>query len=50
MEGIEYYRTLMEDFIEGQQERFLAELDTLSMELETILTDKLLELQPVEVS
>jgi len=49
MEGIEYYRTLMEDFIEGQQERFLAELDTLSMELEAILTDQLLELQPVEV-
>ena len=50
MEGIEYYRTLVEEFMDEQRDRFLTELDTLSKELETILTDNLLELQPVEVS
>jgi len=49
-EGIQYYTTLIEDFIDEQREQFLTELDTLSRELDTILTDKLLELQPVEVS
>ena len=50
MEGIEYYRTLVEEFMDEQRDRFLTELDTLSKELETILTDNLLELQPVEAS
>ena len=36
--------------MEDQRERFLTELDILSSELDTILTDNLLELQPVEVS
>ncbi|MCH7819857.1 MAG: hypothetical protein IIB40_09915 [Candidatus Marinimicrobia bacterium] len=49
-EGIEYYRTLVEEFIEEQRERFLSELDALSAEFDAILTDKLLELQPAEVS
>ena len=49
-DGIEYYRTLIEEFMEDQRERFLTELDILSSELDTILTDKLLELQPVEAS
>ncbi|MCH7887507.1 MAG: hypothetical protein IIA58_06060 [Candidatus Marinimicrobia bacterium] len=45
-DGIEYYITLVEDFIDEQREQFLTELDSLSKELDTILTDKLLELQP----
>ncbi len=49
-DGIEYYRTLIEDFIDEQRERFLTELDALSEELDTILSDNLLELQPIEVS
>ena len=49
-DGIEYYRTLVDDFVEEQRERFLTELDALSAELDTILTDRLLELQPVEAS
>ena len=49
-DGIEYYRTLIEEFMEDQRERFLSELNSLSLELDAILTDKLLELQPVEAS
>ncbi len=49
-DGIEYYRTLVEDFIDEQRERFLTELDALSEELDIILSDNLLELQPIEVS
>ncbi|TFB09820.1 hypothetical protein E3V55_07030 [Candidatus Marinimicrobia bacterium MT.SAG.3] len=47
-DGIEYYRTLVEEFMEDQRVKFLTELDSLSLELDAILTDKLLELQPVE--
>ena len=48
--GIEYYKNNVEDYIDQQREHFLAELDALSKELNAILTDKILELQPVEVS
>ena len=49
-DGIEYYRTMVEEFIGDQREQFSTELEALSKELNTILTDQLLELQPVEVS
>lgn len=50
LEGIEYYRKNVEDYIDQQKEQFLAELDFLSKELNAILTDKILEVQPVEAS
>ena len=49
-DGIEYYKTIVEEFIEEQRERVLSDLDAFSEEIDAILTDKLLELQPVEVS
>ena len=39
-----------EDFMEEQRERILSDLDAFSAEIDSILTDKLLELQPAEVS
>jgi len=50
LNGIEYYRKNVEDYIDQQKEQFLAELDVLSNELNAILTDKILEVQPVEAS
>ncbi len=50
LEGIEYYRKNVEDYIDQQRDQFLAELDVLSNELNAILTDKILEVQPVEAS
>jgi len=50
LDGIEYYRKNVEDYIDQQKEQFLAELDVLSNELNAILTDKILEVQPVEAS
>ena len=49
-DGIEYYKSIVEDFMDEQRERILSDLDAFSAEIDTILTDKLLELQPVEVS
>ena len=49
-DGIEYYKSIVEDFMEEQRERILSDLDAFSAEIDSILTDKLLELQPAEVS
>ena len=49
-DGIEYYKTIVEEFIEEQRERVLSDLDAFSEEIDAILTDKLLELQPAEVA
>ena len=49
-DGIEYYKTIVEEFIEEQRERVLSDLDAFSKEIDAILTDKLLELQPAEIA